>query len=162
MESCARRGRSAFAKRSDSVRVRRASGYPYPRSTKGCSVVFKQLVIRPFLADFDLRGRPSVYKTAALPIELRRRLPEGSSSQFQGRSESNCGRASTNPKASLSGKRLLRDGTASSTTPCGGQCSFSRDDSRARADSVQPFADEDPTHTQPMPRSHQRGDLPQP
>jgi hypothetical protein len=29
--------------------------YPYPRSTKGCSVVFIQLVIRPFWAAFDLR-----------------------------------------------------------------------------------------------------------
>ena len=44
---------------------------------KRCSVVFKQLVIRLFSADFDLRGRPPVYKTAALPIELRRRSPEG-------------------------------------------------------------------------------------
>jgi hypothetical protein len=35
---------------------------------KGCSVVFIQLVIRPFWADFDLRDRPPVYKTAALPL----------------------------------------------------------------------------------------------
>src|SRR5450756_2344800 len=51
----------------------RAKRYPYRCGTKGCSVVFKQLVIRPFWADFDLRDRPPVYKTAALPIELRRR-----------------------------------------------------------------------------------------
>ena len=57
------------------------SRYPYSCSTKGCSVVFIQLVIRPFWADFDLRDRPPVYKTAALPIELRRRLPEGIASQ---------------------------------------------------------------------------------
>jgi hypothetical protein len=53
------------------------SRYRYRRSTKGCSVVFKQLVIRPFSVDFDLSGRSPVYKTAALPIELRRRSPEG-------------------------------------------------------------------------------------
>src|SRR6266851_7077262 len=46
--------------------------YPYARGTKCCSVVVKQLVIRPFWADFDLRDRPPVYKAAALPIELRR------------------------------------------------------------------------------------------
>src|ERR1700694_2419908 len=45
------------------------SRYSKRRSTKGCSVVFKQLVIRAFWADFDLRDRPPVYKTAALPIE---------------------------------------------------------------------------------------------
>src|SRR5450759_5855465 len=50
-----------------------AGGYPYRCCTKCCSVVFKQLVIRLFWADFDLRDRPPVYKTAALPIELRRR-----------------------------------------------------------------------------------------
>jgi len=41
---------------------------------KGLFIVFIQLVIRPFWADFDLRDRPPVYKTAALPIELRRVL----------------------------------------------------------------------------------------
>jgi hypothetical protein len=55
----------------------RAKRYPYHSGTKCCSVVFKQLVIRPFLADFDLRDRPPVYKTAALPIELRRRPLKG-------------------------------------------------------------------------------------
>jgi hypothetical protein len=34
--------------------------YPYPRSTKGCSVVFIQLVIRPFWADFVFSGRQPV------------------------------------------------------------------------------------------------------
>jgi hypothetical protein len=43
---------------------------------KRCSVVYIQLVIRPFLADFDLSGGPPDYKTAALPIELRRH-PQG-------------------------------------------------------------------------------------
>jgi hypothetical protein len=37
----------------------------------------KQLVVEPFCADFDLRGRPAVYKTAALPIELLQRLSKG-------------------------------------------------------------------------------------
>ena len=47
---------------------------------RAVQLFFKQLVIRPFSADFDLRDRPPVYKTAALPIELRRRAPEVSSS----------------------------------------------------------------------------------
>jgi hypothetical protein len=48
-----------------------AGGYPYRCGTKCCSVVFKQLVIRPFWADFDLRARPPVYKTAAPPMAVR-------------------------------------------------------------------------------------------
>ena len=55
---------------SDLVRAEGAKRYPYPHSTKGCSVVFIQLVIRHFWADFDLSGRPPDYKTVALPIEL--------------------------------------------------------------------------------------------
>ena len=49
---------------------------------KCCSVVFIQLVRGPLLADFDLSDRPPVYKTAALPIELRRRLPKGYGTLF--------------------------------------------------------------------------------
>src|SRR5450759_4088054 len=44
--------------------------------------------MRPFGADFDLRGRPPVYKTAALPIELRRpSSPKVSASLSWGRSQ---------------------------------------------------------------------------
>jgi len=71
------RAHCAFPKRSDSVRDEGQSGISNGAAQKGCSVVSKQLVIRPFLADFDLRGRPPVYKTAALPIELRRRPLKG-------------------------------------------------------------------------------------
>ena len=64
------------------------------------SVVFKQLVIRPFWTDFDLSGRPPDYKTVALPIELRRRLLKGGSSQKTTNSEQQ-----TAPEAG--GPRLL-------------------------------------------------------
>src|SRR5450759_2414009 len=44
--------------------------------------------MRPFGADFDLRGRPPVYKTAALPIQLRRpSSPKVSASLSWGRSQ---------------------------------------------------------------------------
>ena len=49
-----------------------------------CSVVLLTLVIGPFLADFDLSDSPSVYKTAALLIELRRRPLKGSGTLLRG------------------------------------------------------------------------------
>ena len=77
----------------------RAEGqrYPYPHSTKGCSVVFIQLVIRPFWADFDLRGSPPVYKTAALPIELRRHQHRRLAQAILRKVRVDCGMASTDP-----------------------------------------------------------------
>jgi hypothetical protein len=43
-----------------------------------------KLLIRPFWADFDFSGRPPVYKTAALPIELCRIHPRACTGQMDG------------------------------------------------------------------------------
>src|ERR1700694_1335871 len=53
-------------------------------SLRDVQLFLKQLVIRPFRTDFDLRGSPPVYKTAALPIELGRRPLKGSGTLLRG------------------------------------------------------------------------------